>query len=673
MDLHSIAESLKLIDKFKIGLGDDRASSSRKADESNCATTSTDLGKHQKVARAIVETLCTPGNRNRGVLLWHSTGSGKTCTATALMDSVWNTPRRIIYLSSVEGIAANPESNFHNCALRFLTERHPNATIDQIQEAFERKGVEFLSFAQLAHILQLHRPRKAASPAEKLELERKLRHTLLIVDEVHALLSPFPGQRAECEKLIEFLTTDETSKTTDLKVVMLTATPGNTVEEVLRVLNIVRDPGTPMLSYDEDSAKDDTFAKNIRGLVSFFDYSGDKTRYPTVDEKVHRAPMAFEQAFAISTLAGKQPAESELDKLTKSGAPERFWQLARRYANTLFDWPRDLPMSSFSAKLAMLVRIIKDNPDAKHLVYSAFSDRRGYGGHGARAIVRALTEHGGFTDFDRDVELRKPKERVALVASGQDVSDIVNTFNDKGNARGAMLRVLVATQGYNEGLDLKGVRHIHVFEPLISMEDRRQLIGRGVRMCSHADLRYPSEWTVTVHSYIADPPTVANAQAKAAVDLDRLTTFVKESSSELDTIKGIRGQLSVKSRRDKLKSVLSEAKQAIQQVKVDLKNLKVVSKTPSVDSEVYALALKRSKDLDVVLQILRDNAIDCEIFKEFHARAGIKVQCMGHAESRKELRPASNAPTMGGTKTAQKKTIESLQGRKQMLIPIGRK
>ena len=33
----------------------------------------------------------------RGMLIWHSTGSGKTCTATSIMDGFWGTKQKIIY------------------------------------------------------------------------------------------------------------------------------------------------------------------------------------------------------------------------------------------------------------------------------------------------------------------------------------------------------------------------------------------------------------------------------------------------------------------------------------------------------------------------------------------------------------------------------------------------
>ena len=58
---------------------------------------------------------------------------------------------------------------------------------------------------------------------------------------------------------------------------------------------------------------------------------------------------------------------------------------------------------------------------------------------------------------------------------------------------------------FNESIDLKAVRHIHIFEPLVSWIARKQTLGRAVRYCSHKDLDQ-SEWNVKLHEYISEKP-----------------------------------------------------------------------------------------------------------------------------------------------------------------------
>lgn len=590
----------------------------------SCITDKSQLGKHQKSAMSIVKMLCHKDNTNRGLLLWHSTGSGKTLSGSCLMDAVWDMKdRNIMYISSVGGIEANPESVFHKNSLRFLP-RFSGKTEEEVANMFSERKVEFFSFAQLAHVLQIHRPRKPKNSREAEEWANKLHNTLLIVDEVHALLTPFKGQKNECDKLMNMLTTDQSSKTAGLKVVLMTATPGNTISDVLRVLNVLRDPGTPLIEYSQNKKQD--FAKSIHGLVSFFDYSADMSRYPKVDTKIHRSTLTMEQALAIAEKTGPMPSEQVLDRMSKSGNPHKFWQLARSYTNTLYDWPKDMPLASFSSKLDILLRIIHQHPDSKHLVYSAFGERRGYGGHGARAIVRALKDKVGMTEHKGDADM-KPGERVALLSSGQPVEEIVSAYNDKKNSRGAVLRVLVATQAYKESFDLKGVRHIHIFEPLVSVEDHKQLVGRGIRMCSHSDLAFPDEWTVTIHTYVADPPEVTSMLEKVKSSGKKLADYIHDAETEYNVLKGIRGQPAVQMRRLALLSAIKDAKKGEHDLREEESTLKLVSGAPNVDSEVFTLAKRRGKEVEELLQILRDNAVDCKMFKEFHEKGGIKVSC----------------------------------------------
>ena len=63
---------------------------------------------------------------------------------------------------------------------------------------------------------------------------------------------------------------------------------------------------------------------------------------------------------------------------------------------------------------------------------------------------------------------------------------MLKIYNSEANKNGEIVHMLLASQGFNEGLDLKDVRHIHIFEPLVTMASDLQTIGRARRFCSHA-------------------------------------------------------------------------------------------------------------------------------------------------------------------------------------------
>lgn len=73
------------------------------------------------------------------------------------------------------------------------------------------------------------------------------------------------------------------------------------------------------------------------------------------------------------------------------------------------------------------------------------------------------------------------------------VDDLVKygtTFpkTDKNAPYGSIIKVLIGSRVAFEGLDLKCIRQIHVLDPWWHLNRIEQIIGRGVRYCSHVDL-----------------------------------------------------------------------------------------------------------------------------------------------------------------------------------------
>jgi hypothetical protein len=83
---------------------------------------------------------------------------------------------------------------------------------------------------------------------------------------------------------------------------------------------------------------------------------------------------------------------------------------------------------------------------------------------------------------------------------------VVKAYNDASNDAGEDTRSHRYTEE-NEGIDLKSVKHVHVFDPLMSYTaDIRS--GRAIRMCSHGRLDFEKDWNVTIHRYFSKPRCV---------------------------------------------------------------------------------------------------------------------------------------------------------------------
>ena len=68
------------------------------------------------------------------------------------------------------------------------------------------------------------------------------------------------------------------------------------------------------------------------------------------------------------------------------------------------------------------------------------------------------------------------------------MDELIKIYNNPENRNGEIIHVMLASQKYNESIDLKAVSNIHFFEPLVTMARDIQTIGRAARQCSFIDL-----------------------------------------------------------------------------------------------------------------------------------------------------------------------------------------
>ena len=77
---------------------------------------------------------------------------------------------------------------------------------------------------------------------------------------------------------------------------------------------------------------------------------------------------------------------------------------------------------------------------------------------------------------------------------------IINTLRDKANADGSQIKVIVGSEVAGEGLDLRAIREIHILESWFHLSKEEQIVGRGIRYCSHQALERQFR-NCTIHLY----------------------------------------------------------------------------------------------------------------------------------------------------------------------------
>jgi len=623
--------------------------------------------------QSIINNICKTIHKNklnkRGMLIWHSTGSGKTCTATSIMEGFWGTKQQIIYCSSRDALVSNPPSNFFKCAAD-LFPRFAGKELNKIEKEF--KNVSFLSFAQLSNRI------------EKKVID--LNKCILIIDEVHNLFRPLLNQRKQHEKVEKLLLSG--SKFPKMKVFILTATLGDNPIEIFKLLNIVRDNGTPEIK-ETDMNDIDKFKLKIRGLISFFDMSNDTSKFPVVINKdpiyVNMSEKQFEEY--ITKYNEVKDSAKDFNALSKANTLNKYWAAARRYSNTLYNFEKGLTLREFSAKLEELLLNVLQYNDQKQYIYSAFYENKGYGGHGVLAIAKQLNERGytkltpaeAVKIMENPTEANKKPRYILAISTqlgtdkGADLDKLRALYNAPYNKNGEYVHLFLASQSYNEGIDLKAVRHIHIFEPLITWASDKQTIGRAARLCSHVDLE-KKDWNVTIHRYISDFPKKEIKIDKTGIDnkaqlLDELILletreekFKGDIKENKEVIKDIKKQITkankAKQSISELEYQVEDANNIIEMSKIELENIKKEIKTikaelkkyeksemgtsrrkkkildttgiENIDKFIYDNAISKMQNILTLYQAMKEAAIDCQVLKEFHSSGNQIINCQNY-------------------------------------------
>ncbi len=183
------------------------------------------------------------------------------------------------------------------------------------------------------------------------------------------------------------------------------------------------------------------------------------------------------------------------------------------------DWLLESNLPRYSAKCAKLLERV-NNCRGVAFVYSRFVS------NGALSIALAL-EANGYTAFGREKGFLKegvqhpdgrqcalcprhekghglvPEEKgvathtfkpakYVLLTADKNLSPnnaaSVRAIRKRSNLYGEDIKVVLGSQVAGEGLDLKYVREILVFDSWYHLNKLEQIVGRGIRNCSHADL-----------------------------------------------------------------------------------------------------------------------------------------------------------------------------------------
>lgn len=177
-----------------------------------------------------------------------------------------------------------------------------------------------------------------------------------------------------------------------------------------------------------------------------------------------------------------------------------------------------------------------------NFVYSQFKNS------GVFPLAFAL-EMEGYVNFDGSTLLNLPRNHPKKMINGKqakyllitgDSSEDFNRYKKEKeilNEDGSELKVILGTQAASEGLNIFNVRGIHILDPWHHLNRLEQIVGRGLRSCSHKNLPL-EERNLTVFLYVVTYPD----NSKETLDIkmyrkaEQKTINVSEVQRELKTL-----------------------------------------------------------------------------------------------------------------------------------------
>ena len=451
-----------------------------------------------------------PETPYKKILIYHRIGSGKTCTSITIAEH-FKLIRKIFVV-----LPAFLISNFRN-ELRskctgdnYITDTERQILLDNKPNHPAFKNIIVISNERIDKYYNIYSYNKFVNGIQNKTIN--LTNSLLIIDEIQNMVS-------ENGLYYEVLYKAVKNAPKDFRLVIMSGSPiFDKANELALTLNLLLDQEIPTGNdfYDQylDVKKDsngeiiytaknlDQLKKSITGVVSYFrgapDYVFPKTTIHLI--KCNMSDLQLRMYMYIARIENQDIdwIKSELTNRYYSGTRTTsnfcYPDITHYYKLTDADFKlNNLP--KYSCKYTKLIKHVK-KATGTIFIYSNFRKMGGLA-----SLTRALLMNG-FFDYTTDGE---GPNRIALWTSKTNVEYrelIRNVFNRKSNVDGSSIKIILGSPSMKAGVSLLRLSEVHIVEPYWNQNQLQQVIGRGVRFCSHADLP-EKDRNVNVYIYVS--------------------------------------------------------------------------------------------------------------------------------------------------------------------------
>lgn len=483
-----------------------------------------------------------PKTPYRGLLVYHGIGSGKTCTAiTICLHFAGKYPILVVLPASLMG---NFRSELRSqCAGdKYISKKDRELLAKLDPTSFEYQEIIDKSDKAIDKDFTIYSYNKFSNLIKEGK-KPNLDNTLMVIDEVHNMISEDGTYYKQLTDLVK-------NAPQTFRLVIMTATPiFDKPSELALTLNLLRrDVQLPTgRAFKEQyietiqTKKGETYkAVNLdmiksfaKGYVSYYrgapPYTYPKARYHNVDVK-----MSDKQLKLYKKVLKKEVSSTKITDYAEGTIPTNFFIGVRMISNIVYpnNEVRELGYQSMKSRdydedklkilspkfLTLLKRLNKSKRTS--FVYSNFKGYNGIAG------IKAMLDAHGYKDYL--VHGKGPK-RYAIWSGDQkqrDRDNIKAVFNNINNADGKYIKVLLGSPSIKEGVSLLRVEDVHLVDPYWNVSRMMQIIGRGIRFCSHKDVKKEDRY-VNVFYYRSTHPSIK-------VSIDEYIYMMAKNKKELN-------------------------------------------------------------------------------------------------------------------------------------------
>ena len=554
------------------------------------------LSDNQKFLKTFMSSN-TPYN---GLLLFHGTGVGKTCSSISIAEQYTEVlekyNKKIIILLN-PSIEDNFRKNIFNPATLKTKKIHQQCLGDKYlrkiktfkNRDFTREDLtdeqaekiakkvdnrikaqyRFQGYQEFSNkLVRLKDKLKARKGAYEKRIKDFFSNSVLIIDEAHNIKDTTEG------KLIPKVLDEVLTHAEEMKLILLSATPMfNDPREIVFLLNLLlkndkreqineKDMFYPDGSLTENGVK--ILEEKAKGIVSYlrgenplaFPMRLDphnknvdiikQSQFPKLDfkgERINEEEMLNHLKLIPCVMEGQQ--REVYDKIAETGFgafenegisisdvvfpgdPESNYQSRMSNEGFFNNFKKSVSggkvkitpkteeakkmlkiseIGNYSTKMLSILKSISETKtDGIVFVYSRYVWT-------GVVMLGMLLEMEGFTNQNGNLlsgkhgqAERGDRAKYMIISGDHELSR--NTYinyikNEAKNKDGSRLKVILGSESASEGLDFKYIREVHILDPWHHLNKIEQVIGRGIRYCSHIDLPL-AQRNVTVFMYAA--------------------------------------------------------------------------------------------------------------------------------------------------------------------------